>query len=42
MKREHPNFEKIIAATLKNLLNSLSFESFVSFAVQSYQVFRTF
>ncbi|MFM7366795.1 MAG: hypothetical protein ACKO2Z_03105, partial [Sphaerospermopsis kisseleviana] len=40
--REHPNFDKINAATLKNLSQSLTFVSFASFAVQSYQVLEHF
>ena len=36
-KWEHPNFEKITAATPKTLLNPLNFVFFAFFAVHSYQ-----
>jgi hypothetical protein len=36
IKGEHPNFEKITAATPKTLFNSLPFVSFAFFAVHSY------
>jgi hypothetical protein len=41
IKREHPNFEKITAATPKTLFFPLPFVSFVSFVVRLFQVLNS-